>query len=252
VLRDGVYARENAEDDRFSDYFGSTQSIVTSSSQNDAGLFDTNLRDDRYLPFEYAGAISEWQIDLPGDPSKNDPLQFDYSTISDVVLHVRYTARPGGGLLRNAAMANVRTAIEVAQAIGSTRLFSMRHEFPSEWAKFLAQTPAAGDRFELAITLRDEHYPFWSRGRLDSVQSLRLLAESAAAPPPTLDVFDKVNDTPTAAAQDTLTRESAFGNLLVGSLAGIPLPASPTGNVRLYFDTKAVKDVWLAVAWSGV
>jgi hypothetical protein len=252
VLRDGVYARENAEDDRFSDYFGSTQSIVTSSSQNDAGLFDTNLRDDRYLPFEYAGAISEWQIDLPGDPSKNDPLQFDYSTISDVVLHVRYTARPGGGLLRNAAMANVRTAIEVAQAIGSTRLFSMRHEFPSEWAKFLAQTPAAGDRFELAITLRDEHYPFWSRGRLDSVQSLRLLAVSAAAPPPTLDVFDKVNDTPTAAAQDTLTRESAFGNLLVGSLAGIPLPASPTGNVRLYFDTKAVKDVWLAVAWSGV
>ena len=39
VLRDGAYARENAEDHRFHDYFGSLQSIVT------------NLPDERYLHF---------------------------------------------------------------------------------------------------------------------------------------------------------------------------------------------------------
>ena len=60
VLRDGAYAREDAEDERFEDYFGSLQSIVTSSAQSDSGLFETNLRDERYLPFENAGAISEW------------------------------------------------------------------------------------------------------------------------------------------------------------------------------------------------
>jgi hypothetical protein len=48
ILRDDRYAREDAEDDRFSDYYGSLQSIVTSSTQNDSGLFETNLRDERY------------------------------------------------------------------------------------------------------------------------------------------------------------------------------------------------------------
>src|SRR5205823_1039949 len=253
VLRDGVYARENADDDRFSDYFGSTQSIVTSSSQNDAGLFETNLRDERYLPFEYAGAVSEWQIDLPANPAKKEPLQFDYDTISDVVLHIRYTARAGGGLLRNGAVENVKTAIQVAEALGSTRLFSMRHEFPTEWAKFQAQAPAPGNRFELAINLREEHYPFWGHDRLNSVKAVRIVAESAVTPvPATLDVFDKVNNTPVAAKQDTLARDDiSMGSLLTGEFTNMARPASPTGNLKLYFATKAIKDVWIAVTWSS-
>lgn len=104
------YARIDANDDRFSDYFGSLQSIVTSSAQNDSGLFETNLRDERYLPFENSGVISEWQLQLPADP-KEYPAQFDYSTISDVILHVRYTARDGGGLLRNGAIKQLKDLI---------------------------------------------------------------------------------------------------------------------------------------------
>ena len=77
------------EDPRFTDNFGAIQSIVTSSAQNDSGLFETNLRDERYLPFEGAGVISEWRIELPGDFRA-----FDYEP--DVVLHLRYTARDGG------------------------------------------------------------------------------------------------------------------------------------------------------------
>ena len=131
-LRDGVYAREDAEDDRFNDYFGSLQSIVTGSAQNDSGLFETNLRDERYLPFENSGVISEWQLQLPANPSKGEPCQFDYDTISDVILHIRYTAREGGGLLHDGAVANLKTRIDEAQAAGSVRLFSIRHEFPTE------------------------------------------------------------------------------------------------------------------------
>src|SRR5262249_25998408 len=78
LLRDGSYVRESAEDDRFSDHFGSLQAIVTSTGQNDSGLFETNLRDERYLPFEGSGCVSEWQLELPADPSKHDPRQFDY------------------------------------------------------------------------------------------------------------------------------------------------------------------------------
>ena len=49
----------------------------------------------------------------------------------------RYTAREAGGLLRNGAVTNLKTQIEEAQAAGSVRLFSMRHEFPTELAKFM-------------------------------------------------------------------------------------------------------------------
>jgi hypothetical protein len=252
----GGYAREDAEDSRFDDYFGSLQSIVTSSGQNDSGLFETNLRDERYLPFEGAGVIGEWQLELPANPGKGDPRQFDYDTISDVVLHLRYTAREGGGLLRKGAVEDLKKRINEAQAAGSVRLFSMKHDFPTEWARFQAHTPGANQRFELAFTLRDEHYPFWSQGRLKNVPRVDLLARSAATPiPATLDVFDKADKNDAAAKKDTLTKEEAMGNLLVGKLTGgaggIALPAQPTGPMKLFFNERTVEDLWLAVTWGG-
>ena len=132
ILRDDRYACEDAEDDCFSDYYGSLQSIVTSSTQNDSGLFEMNLRDERYLLFENSGVISEWQLELPASPSNDDPCQCDYDTISDVILHLRYTTREGGAPRRKAAMHSIKDRIETAQAGGSTRLFSVRHEFPAE------------------------------------------------------------------------------------------------------------------------
>ncbi len=139
-----IYVREDAEDDRFCDYFGSVQLIVTSSAQNDSGLFETNLRDERYLPFENAGVISEWQLELPADPSKKEPAQFDYNTICDVILYIRYTARKGGLLLRKGALNTIKELVQNAQASGCTRLLSLRYEFPTESAKLQAQTPAEG------------------------------------------------------------------------------------------------------------
>ncbi|RLB02439.1 MAG: toxin, partial [Deltaproteobacteria bacterium] len=251
VLRDGLYAREGSEDDRFIDYFGSLQSIVTSSGQNDSGLFETSLHDERYLPFENAGVISEWQLELPANPSEGEPAQFDYNTISDVILHIRYTAREGGALLRNAAMQALDELIEAGQAAGSVRLFSIRHEFPTEWAKFTSQTPSANQRYELAFTLRPEHYPFWAQGRLNSVKRIDLLAcTEQTSVPGSIDVYDKISDQPNAAQKDTLTKDAALGNLLIGKLTNIALPAKPTGELKLYFEDAKLSDLWLAVTWS--
>lgn len=67
------------------------EAVFTSSGSNDSGLWEPNLRDDRYLPFEGAGAVdSEWELRLP-----SAVRQFDYATISDVMLHIRYTSEPG-------------------------------------------------------------------------------------------------------------------------------------------------------------
>jgi Tc toxin complex TcA C-terminal TcB-binding domain len=256
ILRDGAYAREDAEDDRFNDYFGSLQSIVTSSAQNDSGLFETNLRDERYLPFENSGVISEWQLELPANPSSSDPRQFDYDTISDVILHIRYTAREGGGLLRKGAIKNLSDAVDAGQAAGSVRLFPVRHEFSTEWAKFQRQTPGANQRFELALSLRDEHYPFWSQGHLKSVKRVDILARPTKIPvPASLDVFDKADKADAAAKKDTLVKETTMGNVLIGKFTnavnGIALPAKPVGELKLYFDDNAIGDLWIAITWGN-
>ena len=61
------------------------------------------------MPFEGTGAVSEWQLVLPAS-SSTDGGQFDYGTISDVIFHLRYTAREGGTLLRDAAVSNLKRA----------------------------------------------------------------------------------------------------------------------------------------------
>jgi hypothetical protein len=241
-----TYARQGSNDPRFNDYYGSIQSIVTSSAQSDSGLFETNLKDERYLPFEGAGvAGSVWQVTLPSDVK-----QFDFETISDVVVHVRYTAREGGELLKAAAVQNLQTAIRKAHTIGSVCLFSMRHDFPSEWAKFQSVTiGGATPTAELSVTLRAEHYPFWAQGIVGSAptKSVQLFAEMQSA---------KTQVTITDASgshTDTLVRNPLLGTLLSGKLSKIPLPAAVTDATHpplsLRFDDNAMSDLWLAITW---
>ena len=167
------YARTEANDLRFEDRFSSLRSVVTSSALNDAGLFESQLRDERFLPFELFGVVSEWQLQLPANPSCDEPTQFDYATISDVILHMSYTAREGGEVLRKGAMRNLGTVIAGARAPGSVRLFSVRHEFPNEWARFEA---ADGPQRELKLKLHARHFPYWSQGRSNRLEKIEVLA----------------------------------------------------------------------------
>src|ERR1044071_1722511 len=97
TLPGGKYEKQD-EDTRFNTMFGSVSSIATSTGQNDSGMFELNFNDERYLPFEGAGVISDWQIDLPIGNN-----YFDFDSLSDVILHINYSSRSGGGLLKNAA-----------------------------------------------------------------------------------------------------------------------------------------------------
>jgi hypothetical protein len=237
MVSDGDYARAGADDPRFSDYFGSLQSIVTSTGQNDSGLFEANLHDERYLPFEGSGAISDWQLELP-----SDLRQFDYETIADVILHVRYTAREGGALLGKGAVTNLKTAIENAATVGSVRLFSARHEFPTEWAKFKnVQLGGATALAGLSLPLRAEHYPFWSQGVPNfTIKHVEFFAQTTSS----VTLNDKADGT---GNKDKLVLDKTM-NLQVGSLNTIPLPA-PLGKFTLYLDNNSMDDLWLAVTW---
>lgn len=150
LLKGNEYRRDGSEDDRFIDYYGTIQSIVTSNAQNDSGLFETNLRDERYLPFEGAGAEGTWMLELPSDFK-----QFDYNTISDVIIHIRYTAREGGGL-KAEAVSQIEEIVKDANASGLTRLFSLKHDFPTEWHRFVASK--TNEDFKAII--KKDYFPY--------------------------------------------------------------------------------------------
>jgi Tc toxin complex TcA C-terminal TcB-binding domain len=168
----GNYARSTTSDDpRFTDYFGSIDSIVTSSAMSDSGMFETNLRDERFLPFEGAGAISTWTLSLPTIPA------FDYSTITDVVLHVRYTARDGGAALGAAATKTLATlppgATGPPPAPTLALLLSLRHDFPTEWYAF-----TTGGSADFTANLTIDYFPYLVQGADLKVESISVYGAS--------------------------------------------------------------------------
>ena len=76
------------------------QVVATSKPDADPGLFQLRFDDERYLPFEGAGAISTWRIEL-----RQADNAVDLSQLNDVVLTLAYTARNGGAALEAVARA---------------------------------------------------------------------------------------------------------------------------------------------------
>src|SRR5438132_8320073 len=64
-------------------------SLTIPAASGPSTTVDATLNE-RYMPFEGAGAVSEWSIELDSDAQ-----QFDLETLSDVVIHIRHTAREG-------------------------------------------------------------------------------------------------------------------------------------------------------------
>jgi len=167
LLADGEYARQGAGDGRFVDYPAAAQSIVTSAGSHDTGLFETNLRDERFLPFEGAGAISTWKIELPQDfPA------FDFNTISDVILHMRYTARPG--VDKTKTVQAVKDLFSAPTAGPLALLFSLPHDFPVEWSAFV------NGAADFQANIRRDYFPYFTQGKNLTLTSLQMYAPQRA------------------------------------------------------------------------
>lgn len=180
------YGRQpDGDDPRFQDRLSPIDSIVTSSGRADTGLFDPDPADQRLRPFEGAGAIGDWRAELPGAL-----LAFDYRTISDLVLHIRYTARNGGDALRAAVEADLAAALNAAtDAAGGTglmRRISLRHEAPTAWAAFLERP--AGTRNVIDLPLDRSLLPFFAADQPVEITGLAVLPRIAR------DRFDDYRD----------------------------------------------------------
>lgn len=175
LFGDDTYPRDDSEDVdvRFRDQFDGVSAIATSSGQNDTGMFELNFRDERYLPFEGAGAVSRWRLDLV-----DEFRQFDYQTISEVVLHVSYTARDGGAALRAQALASLRAQLSAFVSAeageGLMRVFSARREFPEQWNQFLFPADDA-DELRLDLPLGIDRFPYVFRNSVVRVRSVTMV-----------------------------------------------------------------------------
>jgi hypothetical protein len=154
---------------------GSTHAIATSTGQDDAGLFTVNFADERYLPFEYSGAVSRWRFELP--PENNT---FDMDSLTDVVLHLSFTAREGGPEQRRMANAAAQRHLPG----GGVRFFDVRHEFPDAWTVFRMRTPglqvACHRQFPLRFTR--SMFPFIVGRRAVKISAIHVFIQSGRRP----------------------------------------------------------------------
>jgi hypothetical protein len=163
--------------------------VALSIAQNDTGMFETNLRDERFLPFEGCGvADSKWELAIPKACNS-----FDLDTISDVVMKIQYTAVWGGSTsfeaeaLKNAALPLVDYSTVVDPKASSPKTpsqtnlvkhFSLRHEFADAWHAWI-QKPISGQKLKIRLT--PERFPLGYRGRKLTLTEIGVLVDVPVA-----------------------------------------------------------------------
>lgn len=173
--------------------------------------------------FEGTGAVSRWRYQLPKPTN-----QFDFSTIEDVVLTLRYTALDGG--------AGHKQQVEKAlsgSSYSAALMLNMLVGYETEWTEFIDDT-ATPDSQTLTFTLADSLFPpNTSDLKVDEVIVALVVGDDIRLPASARFM------TLTAGAQPAQTVPT---NGLAGKVAYAQIPQDQiTGAWNLSFDLKAMK-----------
>lgn len=229
-VKSGGYPADTKNDStNLVSYKAAVKSIVTSTAQSDSGLFDPNLRDERYLPFEGAGVISTWTLKLLGQPHA-----FDYDSIADVILTLRYTARDSGDA-KSAESAAKNWLMQ-----NTARVLSMRHEFASEWAAFKRPVAAKDDKSSLKFSLGKQHFPYRMEKITDKPKRLHLFFNGTADGEVQ---FLREGD---ALGTSQIVSGSTFGPAVTFG----PAAFQADGGFELRFDSNLLDDLWVVIDWA--
>jgi hypothetical protein len=151
---------EDDSDPRFLLNLAPIASIATSRPTGDPGVFELKLDDDRYLPFEGAGAISTWRLEL-----RQADNAVDLSAVNDVVLSMSYTARSGGAPLEAVARASREKGLSRGGLEPPPRKqISLRRDAPELWKK-LVDAPA-GQEVQSELRLDADRFSGRYRGHV--------------------------------------------------------------------------------------
>jgi hypothetical protein len=192
--------------------------IALSSGQNDSGLFELTHDDERYLPFECRGAVSTWTLEFPS-PCE----QFDRSTISDVIVHMRYTALMGGPEFKAVVEAEIVETFRKIQKDTPERMgqrLDGRREFPDLWHKFTSGQDSNEIR-ELKLPLSKEHFPYLLRPLPIDVTLISLFCEMGEVPGESVTFEVEVQSSSVDIQLDKL-KNTAIGSCYFSS-AAVPL-----------------------------
>ncbi|UII31481.1 hypothetical protein LVD17_24620 [Fulvivirga ulvae] len=255
-----------------------TTTVATSTAQNDSGVFRLDFRDERYMPFEGAGAVeSTWRLELP-----RTFKMFDYSSINDVILHISYTADYDVLFREKIEGANEEASGYLESLLsgsdfGLPRVFSIRQEFSQTFHRLLHRP--VGE--VVPLQLGERHFPLFLQGRQLHIVSAELKIEldengfrgddGEGVIPDTIDMELSVQGNGSVISDVTWTREAGtniFNGAIASETFGAFLPAvhpitlnltvNNAGNVapetsgpgdESALDDHKVKDVYLCLAY---
>ncbi len=113
------------------------------------GMFELNFGDERFLPFEGTGAVSNWRLELNGMKGSYNPAD-----LLDVTIKLRYTAKQGGSRFANEVKG-------VLKPYHATSFFDLAYNFADEWAALVN-----GDSDEVTITFTRDMFPNMSSSKI--------------------------------------------------------------------------------------
>lgn len=134
------------------------------------------------MPFEYSGAISISKIELP-----TEVRQFDYNTITVIVVHVKYKAREGGSDLKDGANAVLCNQLEaIVQSLGESGLHiavNLKHDLQNEWL-LLKETGIAD------LVIDKVRLPYVAQTIIFKIENVMFVAKTKdnSPPPPTFTI----------------------------------------------------------------
>ncbi|KAL7928800.1 hypothetical protein V8C35DRAFT_317064 [Trichoderma chlorosporum] len=171
---------------------------------------------DKYGPFEGAGAISDWQIRLP-----SAVRPFDYDTISDVLLHIKYTAFNGGDDFRQTAESALLKRLARAEGTASVMAIELASEYPNQWRSCVASSKDSTATLDLS-SLRSA-LPYWAQRAKAKAENVTLLV----TPKPAAATLNKLE---LQTSQSNTVKLAANGVLKAGGHAAL-VSQSAVGDV---------------------
>ncbi|KAI9856583.1 MAG: hypothetical protein M1813_008843 [Trichoglossum hirsutum] len=125
------YVEKQPDDPRFRTDQIPISSIAVSHGQGDTGTFTLNFRDERYFPFEGAGVISSWRIELP-------------TTLKHVALR---------NAASEAALSFQKSVEGVSAADGLAAVFDLKNDYPTGWSLLRPKTAGDSNSQPTSITI---------------------------------------------------------------------------------------------------
>lgn len=225
--------------------------IATSTAQNDNGVFDFSFRDERYLPFEGAGAVSSWTLSLFNSSdlvSKPLYTNLDLNTISDVILHVKYTAQESGSSTFNngrknqaatylgynsyaaspSAMVTARDLITGYTPLG--RIYSLKHEFANDWFTYATAINGGNTSATLTLQLKIDQFPALCSNKTVTITGIKFLSrlkDGGSAYP--FSMTDTANHLKVDSISNTILTDVKYDTTATGSLDPVPADLSIGG-----------------------